>query len=323
MEQLLLVRFRRGLAWALSVLLIYGCSAEDGAQGGPATEDPAPPPQSVGQTSVQIAPTSSSSHPTQLLSNQPADQAVLMYAESVLTSRCMAEQGFTYEALNYEDLRSTLTEAVTVVDRVEFPYDPDVEGIPYASSKEPTHADPNVAYIRSLSESARATYGEALQGSIQDRATVNVLGSVVSAPRGGCQSKARTQLYGTIEDAITSLMMSANLRPSAETIAREDAGVIAAMSSWSDCMRDSGFQFDNFGAARSSAQSAPTTSERVATADGRCTATSRLGEIYRHVYNQAMQTLIDNNFSQYEATAHAQSRAIQRANALVANEPGS
>lgn len=247
----------------------------------------------------------------------PADQAVLLYAESVLTARCMEAAGFTYEALDYSVVLERMQQSAVDARRNQFPYSASVEGVPYAHRTEGAPFDPNETYIPSLDEVAQVAYGDALQGQISDRIEVTVLGSTAATPRGGCISEARSALYGSLEDALSSLILSGNLSPATHTRARSDPAVVEAMASWAQCMTGVGFQFADFGAARTAAATRPDDAERIAGADDECTAKVGLGTAYADAFERARSSVIDANIGQFEATWTARSHAVATAQQLL------
>lgn len=253
-----------------------------------------------------------------ILDVQPAEQAALVYAESVLTARCMQAVGFPFEALQYSAVLERMQTSAADAQRSQFPYVADVEGIPYEPIAEAAPFDPNVAYISSLDETARAAYGDALQGDIQDRVEVAALGNSAATPREGCVSEARTELYGSLEDALTSLILAGNLTPAAHSRARTDSDVVDAMKAWADCMRAVGFDFTEFGQARAAALARPEDADRIARADDQCTQESDLATQYATAFEQARDAVIEANVEQFNAATRARTVAIDQAERLLA-----
>lgn len=268
-------------------------------------------------SSSPVSPVGSAPHDVGVFVVSSDDQAVLLFAESVLTSRCMEDAGFTYEALDYGVVLDRMQQSADDAQREQFPYVSTLEGLPYANRSEGTPSDPNEAYIRSLDDGTRAVYGDALQGDIQDRVEVVVLGSTTGTPRGGCLSEARTALYGSLEDALTSLILSGNIAPAAHARTRSDPAVLEAMGSWARCMAGVGFDFADFGAARAAATARPDDAERIARVDGECTAGSDLATTYAAAFERARSSIVDANIGQFEASRAARSGAVERAQQLL------
>lgn len=249
---------------------------------------------------------------------EPVEQAALVYAESVLTARCMQALGFPYETPQYSALLERTQTSAADARRSQFPYAAELEGIPYEPIVEAAPFDPNEAYIRSLDETALAAYGDALQGDIQDRVEVMALGNSAATPREGCVSEARTELYGSLEAALTSLILAGNLTPAAHSRARTEPDVVDAMKAWADCMRGVGFPFTEFEQASAAALAQPDDADRIARADDQCTRESELATRYTTAFEQARDAVIEANIEQFNAAARARTVAIDQAERLLA-----
>lgn len=249
---------------------------------------------------------------------RPADQAALLYAESVLAARCMRSVGFPYEVIGYEVLVGWMQASADDAQRNQFPYDASIEGVPYVDPAESTPADPNEAYIRGLDEAAQVAYGDALQGDIQNRIEVAVLGNNAGTPRDGCVSEARTALYGSLEGALVSMILTGNLAPAAHARTRSQLRVADATDLWVECMAGDGFVFANFGEARAAAYARPAEAERIARADDQCTKQSDLAATYVSEFELARSIIIEENAEQFAASQEARITAIQKAQELLA-----
>lgn len=336
-RRLLRTRHFPGIVAALALFMLATASCNSTASGSPERSIPnapgspaiAPPVLSADDhsaTSAVVEPTGTPgaitppAEPAHLeLSLQPSDQALLTYAESVLTQRCMDAQGFVFQALSYPDLLQTNERAERIRALAQFPYDAAVEGVPYADTSEQLPIDPNEEYIRSLSESSRGTYGDALQGDITDRVEVSILGNIAATPKAGCVSEARTELYGSLEAALTVLIFAGNINPTSHTLARTEAEVSASLAAWANCMKSAGYALTMYTDARAFASSNPTNAVVIAEADRRCTDASNLGDIYRKAYADAYTKVLNDNAAQVETVTAARSDAIRQAQDLLAN----
>lgn len=250
----------------------------------------------------------------------PADQAVLLYAESLLTARCMGSVGFPYEILDYTATVDRMQQSADDAQRSQFPYVASIEGMPYSPRAEEVPFDPNDSYIRGLDENTLIAYGDALQGDIQDRVEVSVLGSSAATPRAGCTSEARIALYGSLEDALTSVILSGNLAPTVHARARSDPAVLDALGSWAQCMAGVGFTFADFGEARAAAGARPDDADRIARANDECTIETNLSATYTSAYEAARSAVIEANIEQFRASAEARTSAVMNAQQLLTQQ---
>lgn len=245
------------------------------------------------------------------------DDALLQYAESVLTSRCMVARGFEYVATDLSTLQERLNLAYRAAELTAFPYDANREGIPYSDTSEPTVEDPNADYVGGLGEQQLTAYGDALQGFITDRVEVTALGTTMGTPRAGCVSEARASLYGDLESALRSYLLASNLGAIAHAMTRAEPAVQTALDDWSTCMRDMGYDLQDFGQARQLAIDDPELAVAVATADATCTADSDLSTIYRAAHSNAITELIEREPGTFEQVQQSRQAAIERATALL------
>lgn len=248
----------------------------------------------------------------------PSDQAALFFAESVLTSHCMQAQGFPYQVLDYQVLVRWMQSTADDSQRTQFPYEAAIEGLPYATGSEANPGDPNASHIRSLDEAGQVAYGDALQGHIQNRIEVTVLGSAAGTTRDGCMSEARTSLYGSLEGALYSMFLTGNLAPVAHARMKSVPLVVDAMSKWNSCMAAEGYDFAGFGEARASAAAGLGEADRIAQADDSCTQDSDLASIYASEFQLAQEAIIEGNAEQFAMMQEVRANAIRSAQELLA-----
>lgn len=248
------------------------------------------------------------------------EDASLRYAESVLTAECMQRQGFTYQPLDLSSVRSTLQMSYRLAEYEAFPFDAASEGLNYVDTRSSgLIVDPNIEFIRSLTQEQLIPYGDTLQGFVSDSVTATALGLTLETPRGGCMSEARASLYGSLEASLMSMLVAANLNSTAHQRTMVAPTVSAALASWQACMSDSGFEFVEFHQSRSVAASNPSESVEIASADARCTTESALGTVYRSVYAEQISQLTEENFEVFEEVQRARDEALTIAMQLIGN----
>ena len=248
----------------------------------------------------------------------PEDEALLTFSESVLTSRCMTQLGFTFVAFDYESLKSSYQASARAANYERFPYDSVSEGIPYVQTVEPLPEDPNAARIASMSEEERTVYGDALQGFITDRVAGQALGVTLETPREGCVSEARVQIYGSLENAMASLIVSSNLYNVAHQGARLSPEVASALESWIGCMAASGYDYEDFTQARQAAKANDALA--IASADSQCVEAANLSTLYRAAYEAALRdTLEIDGRAGVDALVQVRRNALSRAKDLLSS----
>ncbi len=225
-----------------------------------------------------------------------------------------------YEILDYTATLDRIKQSADPGQRSQFPYVASIEGMPYSPRVEEVPLDLNNSYIRGLDENALVAYGDALQGDIQDRVEVSVLGNSAGTPRAGCISEARIALYGSLEDAMTSVILSGNLAPTAHARARSDPAALDALGSWADCMARVGFTFADFGEARAAAGARPDDADRIARSDDECTIETNLSATYTAAYEAARSAVIEANIEQFRAAGEARTSAIKNAQQLLTQQ---
>jgi hypothetical protein len=245
------------------------------------------------------------------------EDALLRYAESVLTATCMSSKGFNYIPLDLEELKSSLNQSYRIAQVVAFPYDATVEGESYSDTVEPSIEDPNRDYLASLDEAQLMAFGDALQGFVTDQVSATALGITLQTPQAGCVSEARASLYGSLDSALKSLLVASNLGAVAHSMARSKPDVIASLAAWISCMSGMGYDVADFGQARALAQSQQARAGAIASADASCTVQTDLSAAYRAAYNSAVNDLIENDPGTFEEVRRTREAAISRAQNLL------
>ncbi|MFE7811037.1 hypothetical protein ACFU5P_03445 [Streptomyces sp. NPDC057433] len=249
------------LALALALPLAAGCGGQDARDGSAAGAGPAADP---GNPAAWVL-------PLQAYLPDPEQEELLFRAVEQAKSECMKESGFDYRpAEPLPDMGpDTLTDLrYGIHDRdVAATYGYKPAGDMRAYQKE----------TRRLMEASRlGTEEEAAMTGRQD-------GSVVGAElsEGGCGGEAYRRIYGSMEPVSTLAM---DLSNQAYAKAQQAEPVRNVFRSWSACMADSGYTYDEpMDAPNDPAFGAPTAGpEEVATAlaDLKCRDTYQVAEVW-------------------------------------------
>lgn len=228
------------------------------------------------------------------------DVALLDFAVSELTSRCMEREGFEYHVTPYASL-VTSYEHGREARALEFPYDAGAEGIPYrfepgvgAATERQLAADANRQYEQSLSDAALQRYGIALMGSGEVE-ELDVLGMEVGVSSDGCLAESRVEIFEDLEAEATFGYVFANAIRGFHTAARADPDVSDATDEWRRCMADRGYQLDGFADARALSFKVPDQAVSIAAADAECTASTSLAALYQQAYDAAESSFLESN----------------------------
>lgn len=148
---------------------------------------------------------------------------------------CMRDQGWEYYPPPEEVLRSSEPNELHALKEYR-----SSRGYGISTSVESDFSrdtDPNLAYVRDLSDSARASYYVSLNGGATD-------GS--GSPPGGCELEANdaAQSELPIFDANVQIVLA-----DMATDLNADPRYQAAVAEWSGCMSDKGFMFESPDAA--------------------------------------------------------------------------
>jgi hypothetical protein len=263
------------------------------------------------------------------------DRALLYLTEEKLVARCMGNKGFRYSATPIPT--SELREASTprwygnddeVVARQQ--------GYGVSSGRRATALgvadraqDPNARLVQRLPPADQQRYTEALFGRVQDYQQVALPnGKRMSVSVSGCVADARRQLYGDVREYLRLTHVVTNLGAEVYRLVVADSRYLHALDAWRGCMRQRGYGYDSPGAAveaigalagasAASRAAARGTEVRVAVADARCAARSRLVAVANELDRKYDARVAHEQAGAILALQRLRAAALERAKALI------
>jgi hypothetical protein len=166
---------------------------------------------------------------------------------------CMNDAGFEYVPVDYVSVREAMQADKTIAGLGEEEYAAQYGfGISTASSapgSAPQRAgdssiiqlglgEQNVSIFNSLSEADQVAYNRSLLGESLDATFAQTLESEDFSQTGGCTRKA-------VEAVFSSEELNASYLNPKDILLAQDPRMVAAISEWSTCMRDAGFDYNN------------------------------------------------------------------------------
>lgn len=210
-------------------------------------------------------------------------------AEHLLVQQCMHRLGQTYlvDDRGPQPPANASTADVTGTSR------PPTYGIAWPGSGTSSVEDD---YIAGLPTAARAGYVTVLQGPPGRTDSMRLpSGLVLTYTTGGCLGQARTQLYGSVAQAIEEQSLPQDVRVLIDAKLNNDRSYTATLRAWQRCMADAGWSFGSPAGAIEVLQTGTDGSTvfaarqtAIATADLSCDARTRL----RARANAAMTLLL-------------------------------
>jgi hypothetical protein len=163
-----------------------------------------------------------------------------------LIAKCMREAGFEYVPVDYATVRQAMNADKTGPGLSTEEY---ASTYGYGISTEPELAgvltpatiglgEQNVQIFDSLSEEDQDAYQHTLWGENTDETFAVSLEAEDFSQTGGCTRAAIEQVFNPDE-------LSAAYYNPGDALIEQDPRVIAAIASWSDCMREAGFDYDS------------------------------------------------------------------------------
>ncbi|MFI7452519.1 hypothetical protein ACIBQX_33845 [Nonomuraea sp. NPDC049714] len=172
-------------------------------------------------------------------------------AEYLLIQQCMTREGFRYwlpRVLTVEERKGSRYMLTDVGWARRYGYGLRLKQ-ELAAAKE---HDPNLVYVKGLSEDQRGRYNDALDGG-PGAAIMTVKlpsGGTVSGKFGGCAGEARDELYRDHETWFRVNKIATNLLPLYVPGLVADKRFTAAVRAWSRCMAGQGHEYADPGAIR-------------------------------------------------------------------------
>lgn len=159
-----------------------------------------------------------------------------------IIAECMTSAGFQYVAVDFESIKKAMNSDQSA---------PGLSGEEYVKQfglgittqfDKPLvtfGAGPeNTAYFNGLAPTDQVAFQRALWGESIEWNHAHAVEAEDFSQTGGCTRAAAEQAYSAQEIA------SGYVNP-ADTLLQQDPRMIAAITKWSDCMREEGFQYDN------------------------------------------------------------------------------
>jgi len=226
----------------------------------------------------------------------------------------MADRGFVW---NTTPLDQLVTQAKsTIAERnQQFPYDVNVEGLTYTpvlpSGRTGDGTPPG------LSEAELASYSAAMVGSWEEVISVEVLGATLETSADGCVTEGRIAVYGSLDVAYFVESEGPNAITRAANLARRSPEVVPVLESWSECMSERGYLFDDFTYARSAGLASPEGGQDIANADSECTNQVDLLSAFNREFSAQLAVFQDEHLGELERLGAARALAVERAKALL------
>ncbi|MCX4773752.1 hypothetical protein [Streptomyces sp. NBC_01285] len=265
--------------------------------------------------------------------NLTQDAARYLYlAEGRLVAQCMADAGYKYVVREPPDqaLAGASTAnygRLSVATARRHGYRPPSRLNDAVSQF--VSADPNQAYLASLSQSQRQDYPVALFGHDDTRITINLPdGESITTNRGGCTSQARRLLYGPdLATWLRNQFIANNMNLEVHRRVTTDPVYLKAVNEWQTCMKGRHQVFTTPEAARQAAArsrsgdeagSTPAAAEiAIAMADAECQRASQLVNVAEHLDHRYRTGVSAERSSEISSYRLARAEAVRRAPGLL------
>ncbi len=179
------------------------------------------------------------------------DRAAPARTEQLLIQRCMEDRGLPYVPPSDGDARSS-ERWYRLEDLYQFGPPPGTDQQDYGLSRsraafESSVADPNAKAVERLSERARATWDEALNGTgdhlveFLDPTT----GTSYAASTDGCRTRAQVELYGSFGAYMELSGYSGRFASTVRSRVAAEPQAEAARERWAACARKRGFEMEH------------------------------------------------------------------------------
>ncbi|MFC5828457.1 hypothetical protein [Nonomuraea insulae] len=170
------------------------------------------------------------------------DYVVLKRAELLIIRDCMQKHGFRYWVPKmWEPSRGF----GFVLDDPDWAREHGYGGLDQHKAMQAKRDDPNIAYRASLPASRRTQYALVMSGGDDVKVLTAHLpdGGTINNALGGCELSSSEELYGNHERWFRLDRLASNIAPLYMREIAKDARFVAALSSWSRCMRGKGHAY--------------------------------------------------------------------------------
>ncbi|WP_157855734.1 hypothetical protein [Streptomyces aureocirculatus] len=272
---------RAAAAGCLALLLLASCSPqentarEDPARQDPARQDPAREKGAPPRPARPEPPAVLDRAALARVKGTEAQRKRLHLAQEQLVARCMTVRGFRYRPSPWFVPRTPGEDDPRRGDEVERRRE---DGYEAAANlrKAQLPADPNAAYVNSLTAARRTSYTAALFGTLGHKVKAELPdGSETYMYADGCNARALNRLYGDLAVWMRAQMVATNLDTEIDRRILEDKRVKALDAPWSRCMAAAGHRYRSTSAARSAVFDGYDKALRKKSARGEATAKRR------------------------------------------------
>ncbi len=275
------------------------------------------------------------------------DQWYLGRVQSELVRRCMASHGFRYYEPDFGPLPATDT---ATADQIS-PHPADGYGLFAQAETNATNnalgtsvqlpasasagvfggppSDEQDRYVLSLPAAQQKAYSRAFEGSPSDHGSVTLPGvAQIGFATGGCLGAAEKQIYGSLSEQAELQMEPQILHNQISQQVQGNHAYVVAGQQWQVCMRQAGFSYTSPGqaigklqqeyAAHGPQPSIHQQEIRIADADAKCDATSRLRAITAQVQDKYLHRMSATVQGEILTLEQFETQAVARAKALLA-----
>ncbi|MFK4071788.1 hypothetical protein [Streptomyces sp. NPDC029674] len=304
---------RAAAAGCLALLLVTSCSAQ---------QDAAPP-----RSARHARPAVLDKAALARIEGTEAQRKRLHDAQERLIVRCMADRGFRYRSQPWFVPRTPGEDDPRRGDQVERRRQVGYQAAAHLR-KPRLPADPNAAYLRSLTAAKRTAYTAALYGTLGHKVLAELPdGSETFMYTDGCNARALQRLYGDLKVWMRAQMVATNLDGEIDGRLLEDKRVTALDAPWSRCMAAAGYRYRNTSEARSAVfdgydkalrkksargEAAAKRRERVvAVADATCDASVGRAELVRSLDRHYREQVADDRAREIAAYRSLRAKALR------------
>jgi hypothetical protein len=198
-----------------------------------------------------------------------ADLGDLAVAEQDLISGCMRTRGFRY----WPEVSGSSRYLQPL-----FVMPPSVDAARKHGFGSPAPADPNAAYVKTLSKSAQSAYTVAMNGPMDSGPQVTVAipqGGVMGHSAQGCQAVADNRLYGSFREWYAASTMAGEVQAVLQSEVAGSRPMTAVTNRWRSCAAARGYHWASL-TQPEIARRPGSSSRRAAIADAICAAATHI-----------------------------------------------
>ncbi|MFC8226878.1 hypothetical protein [Streptomyces sp. NPDC057287] len=286
---------RSGIAAAVALLALTGCSSSGSGGEDPKSEPP------VGDIPVLLD-SKSLQFPLETYIPDATQRGTFGEAQDVLTDRCMKRYGYRYTVRSRGTERgdnATRYGVSSAVSAARYGYsNPELaESRPKPAQKALGTNEKLILHGEDKVDPSKAVPMSQEEAEKSDKGATTVAGKKV--PAGGCVREGFLKLYAPTEESV-DIMVPQNFAFDANGRSRQDSRVAKAVKAWSACMAEQGYRTDDPVSPQSDlgfGDTSLTTPKAVAAArqDVACKKETNLVGIWYAVEKAYQKRIIDQN----------------------------